>query len=295
MRREWNKMAILIDKNTRVLVQAITGRSGSLQTAIMQDAGTRIVAGVTPGKGGIDINGIPVYNFVADAKERHDFDTIISFVPPLAARDSCFEAIDAGIKLLVLTTENIPQHDVVEIIAYARNKGIVLVGPGCAGIITPGMCKVGSHPLRFFTPGHVGIVSKSGALSYEIGKALTDAGIGQSTVVAIGGGPMWGFTQRDAVQLFNEDPDTHVIVLLGEIGGSLEEHAAVYIAEHGKKPVIALIVGRCAPEGKPLGHAGAIVQGGTGTVKSKTAALSKAGAAVVYDPARLVEAVRKVL
>ena len=181
-------MAILIGKETKVLVQAITGKSGSLQTKVMLDAGTQIVAGVTPGKGGQEVCGVPVYDYISEAKKEHDFDTVISFVPPAAAKDSCFEAIDAGIRLLVLTTEEIALQDVVEIIAYAKAHGTTLVGPGCAGVIAPGTCKVGAHPVRFFCPGQVGVVSKSGALSYEIGKTLTDNGIGQSGVVAIGGG-----------------------------------------------------------------------------------------------------------
>lgn len=286
-------MSILISKDTKVLVQAITGRSGSLQTKVMLEAGTNIVAGVTPGKGGTEVHNIPVYNFVSEAKAKHYFDTVISFVPPAAAKDSSIEAIDTGIKLLVLTTENIPEHDAIEIAAYARNKNTVLVGPGCAGLIAPGICKVGSHPVRFFLKGNVGVVSKSGALSYEIGKTLTDAGIGQSTVVAIGGGPVWGFTQRDAVALFNEDPDTKVIVLLGEIGGGLEESAAEYIKNHAKKPVVALIVGRNAPKGKSLGHAGAIVNGDVGTAATKIDALKRAGAVVVKNPNELIEQVKK--
>lgn len=285
-------MSILIGGDTKVLVQGITGRSGTLQTKAMLEAGTNIVAGVTPGKGGQISNGVPVYNFVAEAKANHEFDTVISFVPPMGARDSSIEAMDAGISLLVLTTENIPQHDIVEIIGYAKAKGVHLVGPGCAGVISPGACKVGSHPTRFFKEGSVGIVSKSGALSYEIGKTLSDAGIGQSTVVAIGGGPLFGFTQRDAVELFAADPDTKVIVLLGEIGGGLEEEAAAYIGQHVNKPVVALIVGRGAPEGKSLGHAGAIVSGNVGTAATKIGALTKAGAKVVGSPRALVEAVK---
>lgn len=210
-------MAILINKNTKVLVQAITGTSGSLQTRAMLDAGTNIVAGVTPGKGGQTIFDIPVYNYISEAKREHEFDTVISFVPPAVAKDSCFEAIDAGIRLLVLTTEEIALHDVVEIISYAKAHGTILLGPGCAGVIAPGISKVGAHPVRFFVKGAVGIVSKSGALSYEIGKTLTDYGIGQSGVVAIGGGPVWGFTQKDAIALYEKDPDTKVIVML-EIG-----------------------------------------------------------------------------
>ena len=266
-------MAILVGKDTKVLVQAMTGKSGSLQTKAMLEAGTRIVAGVTPGKGGQELYGIPVYDYVAEAKAEHEFDTVISFVPPKAAKDSCFEAIDAGIRVLILTTEEIALHDVVEIIAYAKAHGTVLVGPGCAGVIAPGICKAGAHPVRFFMPGRVGVVSKSGALSYEIGKTLTEAGIGQSCVTAIGGGPLWGFTQKDAVALYEKDPDTDVIVLLGEIGGGSEEEAAAYIGAHVTKPVVSLIVGRHAPQGKSLGHAGAIVSGNVGTAETKIAAL----------------------
>lgn len=288
-------MSILINKETRVLVQGVTGKSGSLQAKAMLDAGTNIVAGVTPGKGGQVVYGIPVYNYVAEAKKAHDFDTVISFVPPKVAKDSCFEAIDAGIRLLVLTTEEIAMHDVVEIIAYAKAHNTTLIGPGCAGVIIPGVCKVGAHPVRFFKKGSVGIVSKSGALSYEIGKTLTDNGIGQSGVVAIGGGPVWGFTQRDAIALYANDPDTKVIVLLGEIGGGSEEAAAAYIQAHVRKPVVSLIVGRNAPTGKSLGHAGAIVNGNVGTASTKIAALKAAGVYVVKNPTELAEQVRILL
>ena len=288
-------MSILINKDTKVLVQGITGKSGSLQTKAMLDAGTNIVAGVTPGKGGQEVYGIPVYNFVAEAKAQHDFDAVICFVPPRVAKDSCFEAIDAGVKLLVLTTEEIALHDVVEIIAYAKAHGTTLIGPGCAGVIAPGVCKVGAHPIRFFQKGNVGIVSKSGALSYEIGKTLTDNGIGQSSVVAIGGGPIWGFSQRDAVELYEKDPETKAIVLLGEIGGGSEEAAAAYIKAHVTKPVVSLIVGRNAPTGKSLGHAGAIVSGNVGTAATKIAALEDAGVHVVKNPVELVEQVRQLL
>ncbi len=288
-------MSILINKDTKVLVQGITGKSGSLQTKAMLDAGTHIVAGVTPGKGGQEVYGIPVYNYVAEAKKHHDFDAVICFVPPKVAKDSCFEAIDAGIKLLVLTTEEIALHDVVEIIAYAKAHNTVLVGPGCAGVIAPGVCKVGAHPVRFFKKGSVGIVSKSGALSYEIGKTLSDNGIGQSSVVAIGGGPIWGFTQRDAVELYEKDPETKVIVLLGEIGGGSEEAAAAYIKANVTKPVVSLIVGRNAPTGKSLGHAGAIVSGNVGTAATKIAALQDAGVHVVKNPVEMVEQIRRLL
>lgn len=286
-------MSILIGKDTKVLVQGITGKSGSLQTQAMLDAGTNIVAGVTPGKAGQEVYGIPVYSYIKDARAEHDFDTVISFVPPKAAKESCYEAIDAGIKLLVLTTEEIPMEDVVAIIQYAKLHNTILVGPGCAGVIAPGICKVGAHPVRFFKPGHVGVVSKSGALSYEIGKTLSDAGIGQSSVVAIGGGPLWGFMQKDAIALYENDPETKVIVLLGEIGGSSEEEAAAYIKKYVTKPVVALIVGRNAPKGKSLGHAGAIISQNTGTAAGKISALKDAGAIVVKSPNALIEAVKK--
>lgn len=288
-------MSILIDKDTKVLVQGVTGKSGSLQAKIMMESGTKIVAGVTPGKGGMVVHGIPVYDYVAEAKKDHDFNTVISFVPPAAIKDSSFEAIDAGIRLLVVTTEGIAQNDVVEIIEYARNHNCYIVGPGCAGVIAPGIAKVGSHPDRFFKPGRVGVVSKSGALSYEICKTLTDAGIGQSTVASIGGGPLWGFSQKDAAELFEKDPDTDVIVLLGEIGGNQEERAAEYIAKHVKKPVVSLIVGRNAPQGKSLGHAGAIVSGNVGTAATKISALTNAGVKVVKNPTELVETVNSYL
>lgn len=284
-------MSILINKDTKVLVQGITGKSGSLQTKIMMEAGTKIVAGVTPGKGGMVVHNVPVYDYIAEAKKEHDFNTVISFVPPAVIKDSSFEAIDAGIRLLVVTTEGIAQHDVVEIIEYARKHGCYFVGPGCAGVVAPGISKVGSHPDRFFKPGRVGVVSKSGALSYEICKTLSDAGIGQSTVASIGGGPLWGFSHRDAIELFEKDPDTDVIVLLGEIGGNQEERAADYISRNVKKPVVSLIVGRNAPQGKSLGHAGAIVSGNAGTASTKISALSNAGVKVVKNPKELVEVV----
>ena len=256
-------MSILINKDTKVLVQAITGNSGRLQTKAMLDAGTNIVAGVTPGKGGQEVFGIPVYNYVSEARKEHDFNAVICFVPPAGAKDSCFEAIDAGIDLLVLTTEEMALADVTEVIAYAKAHNTTLIGPGCAGVIAPGVCKVGAHPIRFFKKGNVGVVSKSGALSYEIGKTLSDAGIGQSSVVAIGGGS--------------------------------EEAAAAYIKAHVTKPVVALIVGRNAPTGKSLGHAGAIVSGNVGTAATKIQALTDAGAHVVKNPRQLVETVRELL
>lgn len=288
-------MSILINENTRIVVLGVTGGSGSLQTKVMLDAGAKVVAGVTPGKGGQQVHGVPVYDYIAEAAKEHSFDTAISFVPPAFCKDSCYEAIDSGITLLVLTTEELPLEDVVEILAYAKAHGVTVVGPGCAGVIAPGKSKVGSHPMRFFKPGRVGVISKSGALSYEIGKTLSDADIGQSTVVAIGGGPIWGFTQKDAVALFEKDPETDVIVLLGEIGGNSEEAAAAYIKQNVKKPVVSLIVGRNAPAGRSLGHAGAIVSGNAGTAAGKIAALKEAGAHVVSSPKEMIRVITMLL
>ena len=287
-------MAVLVNENTKVLVQGITGRSGSLQTKVMLEAGTQVVAGVTPGKGGETVHGIPVYDLIEDAVAKHEIDAVISFVPAPFAKDASIEVFDAGIPLLVLTTEEIPDRDVIEIIGAARSRGATIVGPGTPGLIAPGKCKMGAHPTRMFAEGSVGMVSKSGALSYEVGKNLTEAGIGQSTVVGLGGGPVWGLSQTEVLQLFEEDPETDIIVLLGEIGGSMEEEAAAYIADNITKPVVAMIVGRAAPEGKSLGHAGAIIEGNRGTAQAKISALSDAGAHTARIPADMVDIIRKV-
>ena len=284
-------MSILISKESKVLVQGITGKSGRMQTALMLESGTNVVAGVTPGKGGWEVDGVPVYNTVGEAAAHHSIDTVVCLAPPAAAKSCCMEAVDAHVRLFILCTEQIPTQDVSQIIAYAKRSGTTLIGPGCSGVIVPEVCKAGSHPVRFFKRGNVGVVSKSGALSYEAGKTLTDAGIGQSTVVGIGGGPSFGFTQRDAVELYEKDPETRVIVLLGEIGGSLEEEAAAFIRGHVTKPVVALIVGRNAPQGKSLGHAGAIVSGDFGTAASKIRALREAGVRVASSPDELAQMV----
>ena len=287
-------MSVLIDKNTKVLVLGITGKSGRLQTEIMKKYGTNIVAGVTPGKGGLEVAGAPVYDFIQEAIENHDINAAISFVPPAYCKDSCLETIENNIKFLVLSTEGIPEHDVVEILQFAVNKGTRILGPGTAGLISPGKCKLGVHPPQLYAKGHVGVVSKSGALSYEVGKTLTENGIGQSTVVAIGGGPYWGLTQLNIIKLFQEDDETKMIVLLGEIGGTMEEDAAKYIKEKVNKPVFALIVGKSAPKGKSLGHAGAIIEGNLGTAKSKINALREAGACIAKNHMDLVERIRKI-
>lgn len=287
-------MSILINKNTKVLVLGITGKSGKLQTEIMKRYGTNIVAGVTPGKGGKEVEGIPVYDFVKEAVNNHDINAAISFVPPPYAKDSCIEVIGNSIKFLILTTEQIPEHDVVEIIKYAENKGARILGPGSAGLISPGKCKLGVHPPNMFKEGHIGVVSKSGALSYEVGKTLIEYGMGQSTVVAIGGGPFWGLTQIDIIKLFQEDKETKIIILLGEIGGMMEEEAAKFIKKNVSKPIISFIVGSSAPKGKSLGHAGAIIEGNLGTVASKVHALKEAGVYIANNPEDIVELVNRI-
>ena len=287
-------MSILIDKNTKVLILGITGKSGRLQTEIMKKYGTNIAAGVTPGKGGAEVEGIPVYDFVKEATDQYNIDAAISFVPPPYLKDSCFEAIENNIKLLVISTEGIPEHDVVEILQFAKNKGTRILGPGSAGLIAPGKCKLGAHPPQLYREGRVGVVSKSGALSYEIGKTLTENGIGQSTVVGLGGGPFWGLTQSNILQLFEKDDETDIIILLGEIGGTMEEEAAKLIKEKIHKPVIALIVGKSAPKGKSLGHAGAIIEGNLGTAESKINALREAGVLIANNHMEIVKLIKKI-
>lgn len=287
-------MSILINSSTKVLVLGITGKSGSLQTKIMQEYGTNIVAGVTPGKGGMEVEGIPVYDFVSEAMGNHQIDAAISFVPPRFSKDSCLEIIENNIKFFVITAEGIPDHDIVEILQYASLKDIKILGPGSAGIIAPGKCKLGAHPPQMYRKGNVGIVSKSGALSYEIGKTLTENGIGQSTVVAIGGGPLWGMKQSDILTLFESDDETNMVVMLGEIGGTMEEEAAEVIKNHISKPVVALIVGKSAPKGKSLGHAGAIIEGNLGTVESKVNALKKAGVCIAEDSLDIIRLIKQI-
>jgi succinyl-CoA synthetase alpha subunit len=285
-------MAILIDENTRVLVQGVTGNVGSFQTRIMQEYGTKIVAGVTPGKGGTEVHGIPVYDLVEEAVREHRMDAAISFVPARFAKDAAMEVIRNGIPFLVLTAEGIPDQDVVSVLRYAAIKGITVLGPDTPGLISPGKCKLGVHPHTMFMEGRVGIVAKSGSLSYEVGKVLTESAVGQSTVVGIGGGPIWGLSQGAVLQLFEDDPKTEAIVLLGEIGGRLEHEAANFINRHMKKPVIALIVGQTAPEGAQMGHAGAIIEGEEGTAESKIAALRKAGATIASSSLDIPELIK---
>lgn len=290
-------MAILVDENTRVIVQGITGREGSFHTKLMLEYGTKIVAGVTPGKGGMEVHGVPVYDTVEEALREHpEANTSIVFVPARFAPDAVYEAIDAGLRLVVVITEHIPVHETMRFVNYAKQKGTVIIGPNCPGVISPGKAKVGIMPGRVFTPGPVGIVSRSGTLTYEIAYMLTRSGIGQSTVVGIGGDPIVGMTFTEVMELFERDPQTKALVLIGEIGGDMEERAAKMI-EEGRftKPVVAFIAGRTAPPGKRMGHAGAIIMMGTGRYEDKVRALEKAGARVARSLSEIPKLVKEAL
>ncbi len=286
-------MSILLSEETNVLVQGITGNIGSFQTAVMKEYGTNVVAGVTPGKGGEEVAGIPVYDFVSGAVDEHEVDAAISYVPSRFVRDAAVEAVDAGVEFIVITAEGVPVRDMMAVLGYAERNGVTVLGPDTPGLISPGKSKLGVHPDRMVTEGDVGVLSRSGALSYEICKSLTERGIGQSTVVGIGGGPLWGLTQVEVLELFERDPETKVIVLAGEVGGSMEQRAAEYIKEEMSKPVAAIVVGRSAPKGKKLGHAGAIVEGDAGRAAAKIDALSSAGAKIGRSPAEVAKIVDK--
>lgn len=286
-------MAILVDEQTRALIQGITGRVGSFQARVMMEYGTDIVAGVTPGKGGTSIDGVPVYDFVEEVLRDHEVDVALCFVPARMAKDAAIEAIDNGVGLLVLTTAGIPDQDVLFIMDYASTKGTRVLGPDTPGLVSPGKCKLGVHPNRVLKEGSIGVVSKSGALSYEVCKQITENGFGQSTVVGIGGGPLWGTTQRDTLEMFEDDSHTKAIVLLGEVGGVMEHEAADFIERHMSKPVISLIVGRSVPRGTQMGHAGAIIDGESETAESKIAALAKAGSCIAEKPADIITFLQK--
>lgn len=290
-------MAVLLDENSRVIVQGITGREGSFHTKLMLDYGTKIVAGVTPGKGGQSVHGVPVYDTMEEAVAEHpEANTSIIFVPARFAADAVYEAVDAGMKLVVVITEHIPVHETLKFVNYAKQKGTVIIGPNCPGIISPGKAKVGIMPGETFKPGPVGIISRSGTLTYEIGYALSREGIGQSTVIGIGGDPIIGLSFTEAMEYFEKDPETKALVLVGEIGGDMEERAAKMI-EEGRftKPVVAFIAGRTAPPGKRMGHAGAIIMMGTGTYQGKVEALQKAGVKVARTPFEIPKLIREVL
>ena len=278
-------MSILVDKKTRLLVQGITGGEGSFHTQQMVEYGTKVVAGVTPGKGGTDFEGIPVYNTVEEAVKNQKANTSIIFVPPAFAADAILEAANSGIKVIICITEGIPAADMLKVYNSIKNKGVVLVGPNCPGVISPGKAKVGIMPGFVHKKGTIGVVSRSGTLTYEAVKQLVDVGLGQSTAVGIGGDPVIGSRFIDIIKLFNEDPDTDGIVMIGEIGGTAEEEAASFIKKNVKKPVVGFIAGRTAPPGRRMGHAGAIISGGKGTAAEKMTAMKKAGISVVESPA----------
>ncbi|NAZ31392.1 MAG: succinate--CoA ligase subunit alpha [Acidilobus sp.] len=290
-------MGILVDENTRVIVQGITGKEGSFHTKLMLQYGTKIVAGVTPGKGGSTVEGVPVYDTMAEAvKEHPEANTSIIFVPARFASDAVYEAVDSGMKVIVVITEHIPVHDAIEFVNYAKRKGSVIIGPNCPGIITPGKTKVGIMPGHVFTPGPVGIMSRSGTLTYEIGYFLTKAGLGQSTVIGVGGDPVTGLTFPEVIEMFERDPQTKAVVMIGEIGGDAEERVARMVKEGRiKKPVVAFVAGRAAPEGKRMGHAGAIIMLGTGAYKDKVAALEDAGIRVARTPYEVPKLVKEAL
>jgi len=287
-------MAVLIDKNTRVLVQGITGREGEFHTRQMLEYGTQVVAGVTPGKGGQEVLGVPVFDTVKQAVAATGADASVIFVPAPYAADAVLEAADAGVRLIVCITEGIPVQDMVKTVALVRQKEVRLIGPNCPGMMTAGQCKIGIMPGNIFTPGPVGLISRSGTLTYEIVDLLTKAGLGQSTCIGIGGDPVLGSTFVDLLPLFEADAETQAIVLVGEIGGSDEEVAAEYIRAM-RKPVVGFISGRTAPPGKRMGHAGAIISGRTGTPQAKVDALRAAGVPVADALYEIPELVKQAL
>ena len=288
-------MSILVDKNSRVVVQGITGRSGLFHALHCREYGTGVVAGVTPGKGGIHIEGIPVFNTVAEAVKYTEANVSMIFVPPPGAADAIMEAIDTGIALAVCITEGIPIRDMVPVKAVLQGSTTRLIGPNCPGIITPGACKVGIMPGHIHMPGKIGVISRSGTLTYEAVKQLTDAGLGQSTCIGIGGDPIIGMNFIDVLTLFNQDPDTEAVFMIGEIGGGAEEAAAEWIRANMKKPVAAFIAGVTAPPGKRMGHAGAIITGGKGKAADKIRTLQECGVVVSTSPTRMGEAMQEAL
>ena len=286
-------MAIYINKQTRVLVQGITGKQGSFHTGQMLEYGTVIVGGVSPGKGGQSVEGAPVFDTVFEAMEKQPAEASILFIPAPFARDAALEALDAGIKILVLIPEHIPLHDAMDIMAYAKNKGAVVVGPNTFGLVSAGQCKIGIMPNKYFIPGPVGVVSRSGTLCYEIVGHLTANQMGTTTVVGLGGDRVVGLHFIDVLKEFEADPETKAIVLVGEIGGSAEEEAADYIAKEISKPVVAYLAGKSAPPGKRMGHAGAIIERGKGTFEGKVKALTAAGVKVAALPDEIVGLIKE--
>jgi len=288
-------VAILIDQNTRVVVQGLTGREGTYHALQCRQYGTQVVAGVTPGKGGTIHEGIPVFHTVAEAVRETGANASLIFVPPPFAADAILEAVDAGVALVVCITEGIPTLEMIRVAAYLKGRPVRLVGPNCPGVISPGKCKMGIMPARIHKEGSVGVISRSGTLTYEAVGQLTRCEIGQSTCIGIGGDPVPGTTFIDALALFEQDPETQAVVMIGEIGGSAEEEAVAWMQQHFTKPVVSFIAGQTAPPGRRMGHAGAIIAGGKGTAAEKMAALRAAGVTVVESPAEIGAAMKKIL
>ena len=288
-------MSVLVDKSTRLVVQGITGKEGTFHTKQMVEYGTNVVGGVTPGKGGTTHEGIPVFNTVADAVKEAGANASVIYVPPSFAADAVMEAADAGIPVVVCITEGIPTLDMVKVREYLRDRPTRLIGPNCPGIISPGKCKIGIMPGHIHREGNIGVVSRSGTLTYEAVGQLTALGLGQSSAIGIGGDPIVGTTHVDALRLFQDDEETVGIVMIGEIGGSAEEEAAVFAKENVTKPIVAFIAGQTAPPGRRMGHAGSIIAGGKGTAAEKMKALSEAGIHVVKSPADIGQAIKEVL
>ncbi len=287
-------MSILIDKNTKVITQGITGATGLFHAQGAREYGTQMVGGVTPGKGGTEIEGFPVFDTVEDAVKATGANASVIYVPPIGSADAIMEAVEAGIELVICITEGIPVLDMVKVKKYLEGKTCRLIGPNCPGVITPGQCKIGIMPGYIHKPGPVGVVSRSGTLTYEAVWQLTSRNIGQSTCVGIGGDPVNGTSHLDVLRMFEEDPATESVIMIGEIGGDAEEQAAIYAREHMTKPVAAFIAGATAPAGKRMGHAGAIISGGKGDAASKKAFLAECGISVADSPADMAEALLKI-
>jgi succinyl-CoA synthetase alpha subunit len=285
-------MSVLVDRSTRVIFQGFTGREASFHAQASIDYGTKVVGGVTPGKGGQTHLNLPVFNTVAEAVKQTGANASVIFVPPPFAADAILEAAEAGLPLVVCITEGIPTADMVRVGAFMQNRSTRLIGPNCPGIISPGKCKIGIMPAHIHKQGHVGVVSRSGTLTYEAVGQLSKLDIGQSTCIGIGGDPIIGTTFLEAIELFNGDPDTHAIVMIGEIGGNAEETAAAYIQQHVKKPVVGFIAGQTAPPGRRMGHAGAIISGGAGKAEDKMKAMAMAGITVCASPAEIGEKIK---